>query len=317
MLSRLGCDIISLGKTGTGAFFDFGKSKTVSFRTEMDALPIIEKTGLDFASKNGFMHACGHDGNMAMLLSLCEILSGGLYTNYNVLAVFQPAEELCGGAETVIKSGIFSGIHIDEMYAIHLRPGLEAGKIFSRGGIICAGSSEVDIILSSRGGHIDADDGNCVELGAKLLISAKERLGAAGIFSSFGILRGGAARNISAQSAEIYGTLRYFSAGGGDTAREVLSAEGEDLPCACRVAVRDYAPPLENSETLMKKSRAEPLGERLMCADDFACYKSVVPEILYMLLGVGDVPPLHCDTFDFDENILICGVEKYIELLQC
>lgn len=317
VLSGLGCEIKSLGATGLAVFFDLGKERTVAFRAELDALPIEEKTGLLFASRTGYMHACGHDGHMAMLLSLCEKLAGGLGSDCNVLAVFQPGEELVGGAESVIKSGIFSQIRVDEMYALHIFPGLEKGRIFSRGGIVCAGSSEVDVNFETSGGHVDASRPCAVECAAEFLHFAKRELSAQGIFSNFGKICGGAARNISASRAEIYGTLRYFFSGGDKTGESILVSVGERLPCACRVAIRNYAPPVENSAHLFEKSRAEYLKDCVLCADDFALYGGVVPEILYMFLGAGDAPPLHSDVFDFDENVLCAGEQMYEDLLTC
>lgn len=315
VLSRLGCEIIPCGETGVSAYFEFGKRKTAAIRAELDALPIKEKTGLSFASETGYMHACGHDGNMAMLLSLCEKISGGSMPEYNVLAVFQPGEELIGGAASVISSGIFSQIRVDEMYALHLFPGLEKGKIHSRGGIICAGSSEVDLDFETSGGHVDSSRPGAVECAAEFLHYAKRALSAQGIFSNFGKICGGAARNISAPRAEIFGTLRYFSPDGSKIAGEILAYACEKLPCACRVAIRNYAPPAENSAHLFEKSRAEYLKNPILCADDFALYHGEVSEILYMLLGTGDTPPLHSDRFDFDESVLSAGVNMYERLL--
>ena len=143
-LKPLGCEVYEIGETCVIAYFDFGRSTSSAFRAEMDALPVQERTGLEFASENeGFMHACGHDGHMEMLLEFAERVSsdGALC---NVMCVFQPAEEKRGGAETIVLSGEYKRLKPDRVFAVHLRPGLEKGKLFSRAGAICAGSSEVE-----------------------------------------------------------------------------------------------------------------------------------------------------------------------------
>lgn len=317
VLYRLGCEVISVSQTGVAAFFDFGKEQTAAVRAELDALPIKENTGLAFAARNGNMHACGHDAHAAMLLSLCEMLSSGRKPDKNVLAIFQPAEELTGGAESVISSGLLPLRNVTEAYAVHLMPGLLKGRIFSREGVIFAGSEEADVTFSCGGGHIAGSAPDAAVCAARFLLSAKMKLGAIGARANFGVIRAGAARNISAPCAEIYGTLRYFSEPERCAEEEILRELAAASECACRVALRAYAPPVNNSQALFARSAAEKLAVPIACADDFALYGGEVPEILYMLLGIGSTPPLHSDRFDFDENVMESGIGAYIKLLGC
>lgn len=315
VLTPLGCEIITLGKTGLAAFFDFGKNKTVAFRAELDALPIKEETGLDFSSNNGFMHACGHDAHMAMLLELCEIISERNTAKTNVLAIFQPGEELFGGAESVIKSDIFKKIAVNEMYALHLRPNLTKGKLYSMPGVIYSGASEFDVEFFSGGGHIDANTADAVECAARTIIYIKEKICSHDVRAISGVVHGGAARNISAPRAEISGTLRYFSLSSGENAKASLSGFAEGQRCACHVAIRDYAPPQNNSLELFLRYSINKLAAPLYFADDFSHYSEIIPKTLYVLLGAGDVAPLHTSKFDFDENALFSGVSFYRHIL--
>lgn len=315
VLALLGCEIMTLGKTGLAAYFDFGKNKTVAFRAELDALPINEETGLEFAARTGYMHACGHDGHMAMLLELCEIISERNTAKTNVLAIFQPGEELFGGAESVIKTDIFKNIKVDEMYTIHLRPNLTIGELYSTSGVIYCGSSEFDIAFLSNGGHIDANVTDAIECAARTIIYIKDELCTGDVRAISGVIHGGAARNISAPRAEISGTLRYFLPSSGENAKLKLTAFAEGQKCACHVAIRDYAPPQNNSPELFLRYHINTLASPLYFADDFSHYSKVIPKTLYVLLGAGDVAPLHTSKFDFDENVLFSGVSFYKRIL--
>ena len=97
-----------IGETGLLLYFDNHQQETIAFRTDIDALPIKEETDLPFASTHeGFMHACGHDGHMAMLLGLTDYVSQHVdELLYNVVLIFQPSEEISGGAESVIQTGL-------------------------------------------------------------------------------------------------------------------------------------------------------------------------------------------------------------------
>lgn len=318
VLSECGADMKKLGETGIAAYFDFGKSRTAAFRAEMDALPLTEKTGLPFSCRSGFMHACGHDGHMAILLGMAQECSSGFLPDKNVLLIFQPAEELCGGAESVIASGIFDSVRPDEMYALHLRGGLEKGSIFSRAGIICAGSREIDVTFSGSYAHIEEKKSDAMISAAEFLLSAEKSLKDCG-FVGFGKLTAGIARNAVAGEAALFGTQRYFYEKEKFQAEKTLSGLAEKSACRCEIVLRDYSPPLENAAAIFssaeEKIKVNVLPSPLLCADDFSLYSNVC-KILYLLLGAGNVPPLHSDCFDFDESILSGGEKALMSLLK-
>ena len=132
-LSSLKCKVFSPIPSALCAWFDFGAEEAIAFRADADALPITERSSKDYASQHpGRMHACGHDGHMAILLELARRLDKKESLRYNVLLVFQPAEETTGGAKDICKTGIFKKYKVDAIFALHLWPGLEAGIIASR-----------------------------------------------------------------------------------------------------------------------------------------------------------------------------------------
>lgn len=315
-IENMGCAIYEVGKTGVLAYFDFGKSTTSAFRAEMDALPITEKTDLPFASKNvGCMHACGHDAHMAMLLSLAERLSKGCDVLCNVLLIFQPAEEKRGGAETVVSSPDFLRIAPERIFAIHLRPQLEKGKLFSGIGAIYAGSSEIVATFCGEQAHITENIKNdALENAARFYIGTKYQAKEEGLLIRFGRLCVGTAGNVTPCLAELCGTMRYFSEPEKISETEILLRKAKKY--GGEVHIFEYAPPACNSGELFELSGCSRLSEPILCADDFSVYGRVCPHPLYMLLGTGDTPPLHSDEFAFDESILRFGEEKLFYIVR-
>lgn len=315
-IENMGCAICEVGKTGVLAYFDFGKSTTSAFRAEMDALPITEKTGLPFASENvGYMHACGHDAHMAMLLSLAERLSKGCDVLCNVLLIFQPAEEKRGGAETVVSSPDFLRIAPERIFAIHLRPQLEKGKLFSGIGAIYAGSSEIVATFCGEQAHITENIKNdALENAARFYIGTKYQAKEEGLLIRFGRLCAGTAGNVTPCLAELCGTMRYFSEPEKISETEILLRKAKKY--GGEVHIFEYAPPACNSGELFELSGCSRLSEPILCADDFSVYGRVCPHSLYMLLGTGDTPPLHSDEFAFDESILRFGEEKLFYIVR-
>ena len=124
VLRPLPCKLFYPGGDALCAFFDAGKEDTFAFRSDMDALPICEKNALPFCSRHpNAMHACGHDGHMAILLCLAEYLAEHFRAlPHNVLLVFQPAEETTGGAKDICESGIFEQLNARCIFGLHLWP---------------------------------------------------------------------------------------------------------------------------------------------------------------------------------------------------
>ena len=156
VLEQYPCTLFSPCKSTLCAYFDAGKPHTAAFRADMDALPIAERSSCDYVSRHeGKMHACGHDGHMAMVLALAGRVSQMLdKLPRNVLLVFQPAEETTGGAKLVCESGVFEKYRCDRIFGWHLWPDLPAGTIASRPGPLLARSSEVTVTVTGKSSHV-------------------------------------------------------------------------------------------------------------------------------------------------------------------
>ena len=154
VLGTLDCEVLFPLDSAVCAYFDFGAADTLAFRAEMDALPIAERTGLPFASQHsGKMHACGHDGHMAMVLELGRRIRTKQALPHNILLLFQPAEETAGGARRLCETGVLERLRVKAVFALHLWPGLSAGMIAGLPGAMMARSAEVTFTAEGRCAH--------------------------------------------------------------------------------------------------------------------------------------------------------------------
>ncbi|HAC49920.1 MAG TPA: amidohydrolase, partial [Sulfitobacter sp.] len=132
-------------------------NRTIGLRADMDALPIMEATGLPYASKTpGKMHACGHDGHTAMLLGAAQYLAETRNFDGRVVLIFQPAEEGGGGGNVMVQEGLMDRWDIDEVYGMHNMPGHPTGHFAIREGALLAAADEFNITLTGQGGHAAA-----------------------------------------------------------------------------------------------------------------------------------------------------------------
>ena len=162
VLANLPCEVFSPEGHAVCAYFDCGKPETVAFRSDMDALPICEAVDSDFKSTHpGKMHACGHDGHMAIALGLAEVVAGlKSKLTKNVLIVFQPAEETTGGARLICESGVFKEKNATAIYGFHLWPDLPMGVVASLPGPLLAQSNEITVDFTGKSTHIaKSEDG--------------------------------------------------------------------------------------------------------------------------------------------------------------
>ena len=154
-LAGLKCRVFSPMQSALCAWYDFGQETAIAFRSAADALPILEKTGAAFASCHpGKMHACGHDGHMAIALELARRLNEKKTLPHNVLIVFQPAADTTGGAKALCQTGVFDRYKVEAIFGLHLWPGLPEGQIASRAEEMMARSCEVKVDVLGRSAHI-------------------------------------------------------------------------------------------------------------------------------------------------------------------
>lgn len=324
-LLPLPCQIVSLGKDGLCAFFDFGRDTAIAFRADCDALPIRENSGAEYASCHpGQMHACGHDGHMAILLELARRLSKKEDLPHNILLVFQPDEEGQGGAKDICATGIFEKYHVEAIFGLHLWPGLEAGKVFSRKNELMARSCEVDIDVYGKSAHIaKAREGiDALLAGTQLLhrAVAMEQALPSHIFRllKFGKLESGTVRNALSAHTRIEGSLRAFQDEIFEGLQTGLREIGRDMEaefgCQVEIAMNDGYPAVMNPERLYHRVKQavafSDLAEPYMTAEDFSWYQKRLPG-MFFFLGIGDTPALHADNFDFDDSLLARGADFF------
>lgn len=322
-LAALPCRIFSPAAGALCAYFDFGQRETLAFRADMDALPVTETTGLSYASGHpGKMHACGHDGHMAMALELARRAADAGTLPHNVLLVFQPAEETTGGAKAICDSGVLEQYHVKAIFGLHLWPDFPVGTLASiSGGMMCR-SCEVTLTVTGKAAHVArANQGrDALEAAARWYLGALDlerrlpreepRL------LKFGTLTAGTVRNALAGSARLEGTLRAFRddvfeelrSGLETLKREVSAATG----CELSLHYSDGYPAVWNPQALLERVEALYPLARLetpaLIAEDFSWYQRYVPG-LFVFVGCGPAPALHAPDFQFDENALQHGAE--------
>ncbi|MFA7660984.1 MAG: M20 family metallopeptidase [Anaerovoracaceae bacterium] len=338
------CEITEFSPTGICAFFQAknpNQPGAVAFRSDMDALPIEEITDSSYRSTHpGTMHACGHDGHMAMLLGLAGELAkleGDI--PINVLLIFQPAEESPGGAKAIAASGIFEKYDVRRIFAFHMAPSETPGVIMSRPMEMMARSSELTVTIHGRSAHIasahkgiDALRIGCLYLDALYKIERDLLPPEEFRVLRFGKMTGGTARNAIAEKAVLEGSLRAFRE---ETFRllsdEILRTATEyenSYGCKIEIHFTEGYPPAMNDPHLYQQAKEVLSPDRFpfssefitlrkpsMASDDFSYYLQKVPG-LYLFLGTGNKKPLHSNAFDFDEEVLEVGVKAYLQLLQ-
>lgn len=340
VLSGLSCDVLEPCKGAVCAFFDLGRAETVAIRADMDALPIDEASGAAFSSEHpGRMHACGHDGHMAMALAAATwvdrvargadaVVRAGQLPR-NVLFVFQPAEETTGGAKRVCESGVFERYRVARIFGMHLWPDLPAGSLASRPGPLLARSSETTITFHGVSSHIAKwrDGRDALGAAARFVVGSKwlsRKLEQDEPFLlRFGHMTAGTVRNAVAGQARVEGSLRVFSddmfVRAQDEVRALAQTAADEEGCTFDLHFSEGYPPVVNDGTLFGEAaqalpELERVPEPLLIAEDFAFYQRYLPGVFF-LLGTGTGIPLHADTFNFDERVLLRGVRAYQQLL--
>ncbi|MFP4287540.1 MAG: M20 family metallopeptidase [Candidatus Izemoplasmataceae bacterium] len=335
-LTSYGYDIDVVARTGIVVKKTGFSDEAVAFRADMDALSVFEKTNSPFESKTpGKMHACGHDGHMAMLLAFAEYVSKLEKPKKTIVFIFQPAEEGPGGAKVIIDEGVFERYNIKSIYGFHVYPELEEGKIGLVRGPMMAQNGEFDVTILGKSSHgAQPHSGNDAIVATSMLIAQYQM-----IVSRFadplvpsvvtvGTIQGGEARNIIAQNVSISGTIRTFDPTNYKKIKDSLNQINQAIEMSHGVKVmmdfRDFYPPVVNDNHLYEAAKSlldeeeTALIRPMMFAEDFAFYQQVVPG-LFMMVGtrdesVGYIHPLHSCYFNMNERALLKGVNTYIKL---
>ena len=329
-LNGLRCTVFSPMESALCAFYDFGADHAIAFRADCDALPIAEKNDCPYASiHEGTMHACGHDGHMAILLELARRLSTKEKLSHNVLLIFQPGEESPGGAQPLCATGILKKYNVTAIFGLHLWPGLEKGLVFSRENELMSRASELTVDVYGKSSHIArADWGIDALTGAvafySRMIALEKRL-PSNVYRllNFGKFHSGTARNAISDHAHMEGSMRAFQDEIFEYLRrgiyDIQKTVEEDTGCKVEVHFSEGYPSVMNPPELCRRVKAAApfveLAEPSMTAEDFSWYQKYVPG-MFFFLGLGDTPALHADNFNFDETILTKGADFFEALAE-
>ena len=331
---------INVGKTGVTADLEFGDGPTIGLRADMDALPIQETSGLSFSSKNdGVMHACGHDGHMAMLLGAAKVLTQKVdQYNGTVRFIFQPAEEGEGGARYMIEDGCLEGL--DEIYGIHVWNYQPVGEVGVKDGPVLAAADMFDIKIKGIGGHGAAPQGTVDSIViASHLVQALQTIVSRNTnplestVISVGKINGGHNFNIIADEVSLSGTARAYTEENRSLIKtrmkEIIQGMEKTYNAQIRFDYKDGYPPTINhtepAENVLKAAK-QVVGSKAgmpylsMGGEDFAYYLKEKPGCCFF---VGSAPnekelfetPHHCSHFNMDERALLVGPSIYLNLL--
>ena len=310
--------------------------QVVALRADMDALPIIEQNEGEHCSKvEGVMHACGHDFHSASLLGVLKIIKHfQADLKGSVKFVFQPGEEkLPGGASLMIKEGVMQNPSIDKMFAQHVFPELDAGKVGFRPGMYMASCDEIFVEISGKGGHgamphhnIDTVFVACQAIVALQNIISRKCDPTIPAVLSFGKIIADGATNVIPGKVSISGTFRTLNEQWRKEAHVLIKQQFEDIAktfgATADVEVAIGYPYLENNEDLTKQAKQtaiEYLGAEnvidlpiRMTGEDFAFFSHQVPSCFYRV-GVrneakGIVHGVHHPQFDIEPNAIEVGV---------
>jgi amidohydrolase len=317
---------------------------TLAMRADMDALPLEEQNDVPYKSRHpGVMHACGHDGHLAMMLGVVRSLVESEWTakgSGKILFIFQPAEEGGAGARSMLETGILDSEPIEAIFAGHMHPELAVGHIGFAPHASNAASDNINIRLTGKGGH-GAQPQLCIDpivAGAYLItqlqsIISRNIAATDSAVLTMGRFHAGTARNIIPQEAVLEGTLRTLD----PQVREQVLSRLHDILTGLETAYQMEAqlqisigyPLLVNHPELVRFVRTEAPeilgrssvheGAPRMGSEDFAFFLQRFPGIL-LRLGCRNpekatTPGLHSPSFDFDERVLSLGVRLFTHLL--
>ena len=341
LLRSFGVDEVAsgIGRTGVvGVIRGRGPGKTIGLRADMDALPIHERSGKDYASLTpGKMHACGHDGHTAMLLGAAKYLAETRNFDGTAVVIFQPAEEGGAGGRAMVEDGLMERFGIDEVYGMHNMPGHPAGSFRIRPGGIMAASDKFTIEIEGAGGHA-AMPHNTID---PVMIAAQVITGLQTIVSrgvdparsavvSVTVLKAGDAFNVIPGTVSMTGTARTLDESVRDYVERRIAEVAQGIAASFGGAARvDYNrgyPVTVNAERetgyaaavareIAGEDRVDDNTDPTMGGEDFSYMLQERPGA-FIFIGNGPGAELHADTYDFNDDIIPAGVSYWVRLVE-
>jgi amidohydrolase len=328
-----------VGKTGVVGVLRYGNGQaSVGLRADMDALPMQEATGLPYASQNpNRMHACGHDGHTTILLGAAKYLADSRAFNGTVNFIFQPGEEGVGGAEAMLKDGLFQRFPCDAVYGLHNHPGLAVGQFATSPGVRFASGAFFDITITGKGAHgarpqqgVDPVIVAC-HLGTALQSIVSRNIAAQDTaVLSVTRIQAGDAYNVIPQHAVLAGTARTMKA-------EVMAlvernmkrlavSIAEGFGAEAVVDFRTLFAPVENNSeetVLYADAAAQVVGDAnvrrdappSMASEDFGFMMQEVPGA-HVMFGNGDGASVHNQMYDFNDEAIPYAVALFAAITE-
>lgn len=328
-----------IGKTGIVASLTAGNgSKAIGLRADIDALPVTEQAaGGHRSTVEGRSHTCGHDGHSAMLLGAAQHLARTRNFNGTVRLIFQPAEEVMGGALAMINDGLLERFPMDAVFGMHNMPGLELGKLYFTTGPVMAAVDNWEIELTGKGSHGSMPERSVdpVVAGASLVmalqtITSRNVAPLDSAVVSVGAFLAGDAGNVIPQSALLRLSIRSSRPETRELVlgkvRAITAAQADCYGVTWEIREGTPGAVLVNDATqtsfaaavakdLLGADKVVTDGPRFMGSEDFAFFAQRKPGT-YCFIGNGDTPMVHHPHYDFDDCNLPIGAAYWVALAE-
>ncbi len=332
-IAKTGIVGVIKGRTDSG--------RAIGLRADMDALPIVEETGLPYASQNpGRMHACGHDGHTTMLLGAARYLAETRNFDGTVYVIFQPAEENLAGGERMVQEGLFQRFPMERVFGLHNWPGAPEGTFYWREGPVMAAVANLEVTITGKGAHgAMPHNGTDPIMVAAAIVQGLQSIVArnvepveAGVIT-IGHITGGHTYNVIPETVRMLGTARWFAPEVGDllerrfrqTVTGIAAAFGAEAQAEF---IRAYPATVNETKSVhlaadaaravQGERRVQLMPKPTMGGEDFS-FMLNAKDGAYLMLGggrSGDDPQVHHPRYDFNDAILPIGASWWATLAE-